>query len=194
MRRAPVFSPCRPPLLRRLLVELCHRRLAGELDAPALVDVKALDLDDVADLADAVHRLEELVGELRDVAEAVHSGEDLDERAEVLDAGDLALVDLAGLGDGRDRADSALRRLHRLERGREDRDLAVVVDVDLRTRGLHDAADVRAAGADERADFVDGDLHLLDPRRVLVELGARGGDDGLHEVDDLGCPSSCRRP
>ena len=85
--RGPVFLAFREQSVRGLLVELLHSRLAGELDAPALVDVKALDLDDVADLADAVHRLEELVGELRDVAEAVHAGEDLDERAEVLDAG-----------------------------------------------------------------------------------------------------------
>ena len=172
-------------LVRGLFVEFLHRRLAGELDAPALVDVKALDLDDVADLADAVHRLQELVAELGDVAEAVYAREDLDEGAEVLDPGDLALVDLAGLGLGRDLADRPLGGLHRLLRRREDRDLAVVVDVDLRAGGLHNAADVRAAGPDERADLVDRDVHLLDPRRVLVELGARRGDDTLHVVDDL---------
>ena len=173
------------PFLRLLGVEFRHRGLARKLDAAALVDIEALDLDDVADLADAFHRLEELVGELADVAESVHAGENFDERAEVLDARHLALVDLAGFGDRGNRADGALGRFHRLEARREDRDLAVVVDVDLGAGRLDDAADVRTAGTDERADLVDGNLHLFDPRRVLVEFGARSGDDRLHEVDDL---------
>src|SRR5574344_2472019 len=183
LRSRLFFAECGDPL--RLGVEFLHRRLAAELDASALVDVKALDRDLVADLADAFHRLEELVRELGDVAEAVHAGEDLDERAELLDAGDGALVDLADLGDGADRADRALGGFHRLGIGREDRDLAVVVDVDLGAGRLDDAADVGSSGADERADLVDGNLHLLDPRGERVEFGARSRENGLHEVDDL---------
>ena len=74
-----------------------HRGLAAELDAALIVDDDDLDLDHVADLHDVGHALDVAVGEFGDVAHAVGAGGELDERAEVLDADDLAGVDRADL-------------------------------------------------------------------------------------------------
>ena len=60
----------------------------------------------VADLADVADAGDVAVGQFADVAEAVFAGQDFDERTEVLDAADAAVVDLADL----DGLGQALRR------------------------------------------------------------------------------------
>src|ERR1700681_1273586 len=74
---------------------LAQYRLARQLDAVLIVDGDHLDLHDVADPADRVHLVHELVVQLADVAQTVPARQDLDERAEILDRRDLALVNLA---------------------------------------------------------------------------------------------------
>ena len=56
------------------------------------------------------------VGQLADVAQAVLAGQDLDERAEILDARDAAFVDLADLHRRGQRLDLAQRRLGAIAR------------------------------------------------------------------------------
>ena len=136
-----------------LSVSLFHRCATAELDAAAIVDTKALDLHLVADLADILDRAHALVGELGDVAEAILAGKDLDERAEFLDAGDGALIDLAGLGFRRDGVHLGLGHCHHVAGGGEDghnAEIALFLDVDLGARLLADAADRLAALTDER--------------------------------------------
>ncbi len=74
-----------------------HGLLAGELDAALVVDGDDLDADRLAHLHFFADGFEEAIGELGNVAEAVLAGDDFDEGAEILDAGDLAVVDFADL-------------------------------------------------------------------------------------------------
>ena len=103
-----------PPQGSGLCVGLFHGSAATELDAATVIDAKALHAHLIADLADVLDGTHALVGELGDVAESVLARQNLDERAELLDAGDGALIGLAGLGLGRDGVNLALGGLHHL--------------------------------------------------------------------------------
>src|SRR5206468_11480304 len=94
------------------------------------------------------------------------------ECAEIDYARHLAGVDPANLGLGSDAADPLASGLDLRQVGRADLDHAFVVDVDLRAGRRDDLADDLAAGADDFADLVLGDLHRLDARRVSAELTA----------------------
>ena len=52
-----------------------------------------------------------MLGDFGDVQESVSSGEELDEGAELSEPNDLAEIDLADLGNGRDVADNLERAL-----------------------------------------------------------------------------------
>ena len=73
------------------LAALGQGRLPRELDAVLVVDGDHLDEHRVADPADVGHAADVAVGQLADVDQAVLAGQDLDERAEVLDRRDAAL-------------------------------------------------------------------------------------------------------
>ena len=72
--------------------------------------------------------------------------------------------------------------------GRSDLDRAVVGNVDLGTGLFDDFADHLAARADHFADLVDRNLHHLDTRRVLAELGAGRGQRLAHFAEDVHAP------
>ena len=69
---------------------------------------------------------------------------------------------------------------------RADLDHAVVVDVDLGAGLRDDFADDLAAGADDFADLVLGDLHRLDARRVGRELFTGVIERLGHFAEDVG--------
>src|SRR5262249_27077869 len=121
----------------------------------------------VADVADAV------IGDLRNVEQSFGAGEDLDEGAEIDDAGDGAEVSLAHLDFGRQVANDLHRGLGGLAVRRGDGDSSVVRNVDLRAGLLLDAANDLAAWADDVANLVGVDLHRDDARRVFANLLAR---------------------
>src|SRR5918993_169915 len=173
-------------LLGDVFASLLVDHLHGETDLAALVHAEELHLhlvaflDHIRDLADAV------LGELRDVHEAVAGTEEVHEGAELHHLHDRALVDRVDLGLGHDGADPVVGRLDRLAVGRRDLDEAVVVDVDLRAGLLHDLADDLAARTDDFADLVDRDLHGLDARSMLAELGTGRGERLVHLFEDVG--------
>src|SRR5262245_13041352 len=160
-----------------------EERLAAEADLVAL-DVDAFDQDllalfqFVADVATAV------IGDLRNVEQSFGTGEDLDEGAEIDDAGDGAEIALAHLDFGRQVADDLHRGLGGLAVRRGDGDTAVVRNVDLRACFLLDAANDLAAWSDDVANLVGIDLHRDDARRVFTDLLARLGDDFVHLLED----------
>ena len=122
-------------------------------------------------------------------SEAVGVGQDLDERAEVGDALDRALVDRADLGLGGEALDDVERLLHGVGIARRDVDRAVVLDVDGDAGLIDDALDGLAAGADDEADLVGLDLDGRDARRVL----ARARRAASASVSSI-LPRMCMRP
>ena len=100
---------------RGVLLALDHGA-PREVDAALAVDFDDHDLDLVADADLVLDAGDAVIGEFGDVDEAVLAGQDLDERAEVHDAGDAAGVDLADfdvLGHALDDRDGALRGTRR---------------------------------------------------------------------------------
>ena len=135
---------------------------------------------------------------LGDVQQAVRARDDLDERAEVHHAHDLAqvgLVELRGRGqlldDGDGLAGGCLV-------GRGDRHAPVVLHVDLAAGALHDRADHLAARPDDVADLVHRDLDRDDARRERADVGARLRERLGHLVQDVeparGGPAPAPRP
>ena len=119
--------------------------------------------------------------ELGDVEQAVTAREDVDERTELGDVDDPALVGLADLGGRRveDELDLALGLGHRAAVGRADADpadRAVVVDADVGAGLLLDGVDDLALGPDDLADLVHRDLEADDLRGGLADLVAGLGD------------------
>src|SRR4051812_26102363 len=176
------------PLLR---LELGHRGLAAEADlAGTLVDADALDRDAVANLDDVLGAAHAEVGQFGDVHQAFLARHALDERTELLGAGDAAGVDLADLDLGTAAAEG-VDFLHGAVHGvgivRVDEDLAgiVVGDVDLRAGRFRDAADRLAARPDEQADLLGIDLDRLDAGGVLREVLAGSRQRAEHDLEDL---------
>src|SRR5258705_1450449 len=191
--RTPVIGPAFAVRARnrigsgahRLLGEMpLHRRLAGQVDPALAVDLHHDDHHLVADGHDVLDGRHVVVGELADPDEAFLARQDLDERAEAHDPGDLAEVQRPDL----DLAGQALDPLDRLARvlARHGRDLhgPVVLDVDLGLGLLLDLADHRAALADDLPDLLRVDLDRRDPGGEVAHDVAGLGQDLGHLVED----------
>ena len=138
--------------------------LAGEVPAALLVDLHELDPDHIADGNDILDLLDALAVELGDVDEAVLARGDLDERAELHQAHNAAIVELADLGHEDDIVDALLRSVARGGVGGGDVDGAVVVDVDLGAGIGNDLLDDAAALLRTPAGFAqDGSKILCKP-------------------------------
>src|SRR3990172_8978790 len=162
-----------------------HGGLAREVDATLAVDLDDHDHDLVTDRHDVLDARHVVVGELADPDEALLAGQDLDERAEAHDPGDLAEVQ----GPDLDLAGQALDPLDRLARvlatHRGDLDGPVVLDVDLGLGFLLDLADHGTALADDLADLLGVDLDRDDPRGEVAHRLARLRQDRRHLLEDL---------
>src|SRR5438876_238948 len=99
-RRSPGgSSTCRAWTLRdRILGQVAlHRGLAREVDTTLAVDLGHDDHDLVTDGDDILDGRDVVVGQLADANQALLAGQDLDERAEAHDPGDLAEIERADL-------------------------------------------------------------------------------------------------
>ena len=123
--------------------------------------------------------------DLRDVQEAVDARQHLDEGPEVGDAlhrAQVRLVELRGRGELLDDRERALGRLVVVRR---HVDGAVVLDVDAHPGALDDAADGLAAGPDDVADLVDGNLDGDDAGGEGRDVRAGVGEGGAHALEDV---------
>ena len=167
------------------LAALGQGRLAGELDAVLVVDGDHLDQHRVADPADVVDAADVAVGQLADVDQAVLAGQDLDERAEVLDRGDAAFVDLADLDPFGHRLDLVAGGLGPGGVDAARRDDAVVLDVDLGAGLFLEARIVLPPGPMSRPIF-SGLIWIWISRGALArDLLARPLDRPEHGPQDL---------
>jgi hypothetical protein len=122
-----------------------------ESDLAVAADLDDLHLDFVAFLHDVGHALDARVRHLGDVKQAVGAGDDLDERTEVGDALDRALVDGPDLGLRGEPLDDRERLVDGVGVARGDVDRAVVLDVDRDAGLVDDPFDRLAAGEIGRA-------------------------------------------
>src|SRR5258707_966670 len=76
-------------------VALPHGHLATELHATLVIDSDAFYPDQVSDLHHVFHALYAKVCQLRNVDQSIFSGQDLNERAEILDRYNPPLIRLA---------------------------------------------------------------------------------------------------
>ena len=102
--------------------------------------------------------------------QAVCAWHDLDERTEVGDALNLPHVGLVQLRRGGQLLNDRDRLLRRGAVRRRDVHAAVVLDVDLHTGPLDDAADHLAARPDDIADLVHGNADRDDPWREVRDV------------------------
>ena len=123
--------------------------------------------------------------DLGHVQQSLFVGQDLDESAEVHDARDGALVDLADLGLCREALDDLQRPEHGIGVGAGHVHRAVVFHVDGHAGLIDDALDGLAAGSDDDADLVGLDLDGRDAGRPLVDLGAGLGQRRQHLLQDV---------
>src|SRR5688572_15210914 len=178
------FTGGRADRLGVALTQLRHRRLARQLDAALVVDEEDLDLHFLAHLDDVADAVDVLVAQLRHVAQPVGLGRDLDERAEILDRHDAAVVDLADLHLGGHRLDDVAAALGRRAVDRRDVHGAVVLDVDVGAGVGLQGFDVLAARADDLADLLGVDADREQARGPLADLRARRRQGGGHLLED----------
>src|SRR5271155_5394385 len=164
-----------------LLVDDAHR----QLDLAAVVVAQDLDLDPIAFPNDVGRLVDPRLGELRNVDEAILRTEEIDEGAELDSFHHRSVVNLADLRLRGDRLDPVDGRLDLRAVARRDLHRAVVLDVDLGPGLFHDLPDDLAARADHLANLVGRDLHRLDARRKLAELGSGPGDRLAHLAQDM---------
>src|SRR5271163_4872170 len=164
-----------------LLVDDPHR----QLDLAPIVVAQDLDLDPVAFLDDVGRLVDPRLRKLRNVDEAVLRSEEIDEGAELDRLDHRSVINLADLRLRGDRLDPVDGRLDLRAVARRDLHSAVVLDVDLGPGLFHDLPDDLAARADHLANLVGRDLHGLDARRKLAELGPGAGDRLAHFAENM---------
>ena len=150
-----------------------------------LVDCDHLDLHQVANFAHIANAADIAGIEFADVAQAIAPGQDFDKCAEVLDGGDLALINAADLhlfGDG---FNPALGCLCTCCIGVRDVDGAIVLDLDLGAGAFLDALDILAAWPDEQTDLLGIDAGGQQAWSVGRNLFLRLRQGGEHGAQDL---------
>src|SRR6267143_2279754 len=126
-----------------------------------------------------------MFGNFADVQEAIGAGEKLDESAKLREANDFAEIGLADFCAGGDVADHLQGRIAAGSAGGKDVHGAVLQNVNFDAGGFDDGPDLFAAGTDEVADLVLGNLQLEEARSVGGNLRASRTQGLFHGVEDL---------
>ena len=156
---------------------------AVEGNLALLIDLEDLNADLVTNVEHVLDLIDATLGNAGDVEQTVFAGQQLDEGAEGLDAHDATGVLLPHLGDLDDGLDALGSSLARTV-GASDEDGTVLLDVDGGASVLLDATDDLAAGADDVADLVRGDLEADNLGSGVLGVLARCGDLLEHLVQD----------
>src|SRR5690606_9392664 len=168
--------------------DLAFQLRTDEVDLAAIVDVVDLDLQLVAFLEVVLDALDALLGDLADVKQAIGAGEDVDEGTELGDLGHAPVVLLADLCRLRQALDLGLDGVRGSGVLGVDAHGAVLEHLDGGAERLQ-LADLLASWPDDRADLVDGDLDLDDPRGVGRELRTRTRERLGHLAEYVKAPA-----
>src|ERR671915_589610 len=191
--------------LRRITARSPRRTLSSALPAPrrttppaALLHPADDDVDLVADVDDLLHRLHALAPtQLRDVHESIGPGKQVDEGAEGRGLHDLPSESLADLGDPgiEDLFDHLPGPLGAVALPGAQEHRAVVLDIDVRSRGSDDLVDPLAFRPDDLTDLVDRNLPGDHPRRLGRQRLPGLGKGFQHLVQDVqpGVPGLLQR-
>src|SRR5229473_7757381 len=167
-----------------LFAGFADERFAGETDLVAL-DGENFHENLVAELQLIANVADAMFGDFADVQEAVGAGEKLDEGAELREANDFAKIGLADFGAGGDVADHLQGRIAAGSAGGKDVHGAVFEDVNFDAGGFDDGPDLFAAGTDEVADLVLGNLQLEQARSVGGNLRTPRAQGLFHGVKNF---------
>src|SRR5580704_15419390 len=163
----PFTTPSALPSARRFLLLLfallAQDGFAREANLVSF-DGQHLDEDLVAQLQRVAHVAQALLGDFADVQESVGAGENFHEGAEFREAHDLAEVGLADFGGGCNVTDHLESGFGGRSTIGEHVHLAVVHDVDFHAGGFDNRPDFLSARANQVANFVRGNLQLMQPR------------------------------
>src|SRR5918992_4011553 len=156
------------------------------------------DVDLVADVDDLLHRLHALAPtQLRDVHESIGPGKQVDEGAEGRGLHDLPSESLADLRDPgiEDLLDHLPGPLGAVALPGAQEHRAVVLDIDVRSRGSDDLVDPLAFRPDDLTDLVDRNLPGDHPRRLGRQRLPGLGKGFQHLVQDVqpGVPGLLQR-
>ena len=150
-----------------------------------IVDIDDENLHWIPDAANRIDVGHVPVGQFADVAEAILSWEDFDERAEVTNAGNDTVVDLADLYRCCACFHAAESCAGCIGIGASYGYIAFVIHIDRRTGVLLDRTDVLSTWADEQPDLVRIDFGTEQSRSVAADLAARARNAGEHLTQDL---------
>jgi hypothetical protein len=150
--------------------EFFQSAATGQLDAIAVIDVDDLNLHLIAHLADVINTANVAAGEFADVAQPIASGQDFDERAEVLNAADSTDVNLADLNGSGGQFDALQRLLGHSRVVRSDCHLARVIDVDHGLGLFLNCTDVLATRTDQHANLLWVDLATAERTEKCLRL------------------------
>src|SRR5437016_2265323 len=167
--------------------------LTRETQSAALIALDELHAHPVTLLDDVFGFLGAPVLHLRDVQEPFRPGHDLDERSERRRRLYRTFVDLSNHRLGGERLHHLARPLHRVATDRRNRHCARVVDGDLRTRLVLNAANCLSLRPDKIPDLLGVDLHRHDARSEARQLGARLRQCLLHFTKNVHAPLTCLR-
>ena len=145
-------------LIKLLVSHFLQSVLAAEVCTALLVEAHELDPSVIAQVQNVLDLLNAAVLQLGDVNHAVVTGSNLNECADGQDADDLAVVQLANLGDEADVVDHLLGSVSSSGVDSGDEDGAIVLDVNLGAGVSADLLNGLAAGTDNLADLVHRNL------------------------------------
>jgi len=139
----------------------------ADVDAPLLVNFNDLDLQLVADMHNVLHALYAMLCELGDVAKPLFPGEKFYKSAELQEACHAAGINLSDLNVADDVLDHLARTIHRFGIRRGDKDIAVLMNIDIHA-GLVDDLDAGAHDGDAPAKGLAGHLGALSRGRLTT--------------------------